>query len=366
MHHFIYLCFFFIANLLRLSYVSALTEIPQEHRHMIEHHPYRILGVGAACMDLLIPVSEDFLAHVPGEKGGAQPIGIEKLNQIISQSEVMPKLATGGSCANTIKGLASLDEKCAFLSNIGSDALGEHFTQYMKKLGIVALFSKSSHPTPRVLCLITPDGQRTMRFCAGCSVEMSDHFLHPDYFKKVKLVHLDAYTLRNGNLTRRVMQLAKEAHAKVSIDLSSFEIIRDYHATLLEILPLYVDIVFANEDETRALTGLGALEGCLKLQEICPVAVTLMGKEGCLVGHKGEVFHSPGFPAQLVDSTGAGDLFASGFLYGYLQGYSLPKCARLGNRFGSAIVEVQGAELPAEKWKGIQASLLEDPIFQSL
>lgn len=355
-----FLYFLLIANLCELFYAQALTEIPEEHRLMMKSHSYRVLGIGHACMDILIPVKEEFLAHVPGEKGGAQPIQFEQLSYILSLSQQKPHLATGGSCANTIKGLASLGEKCAFLSHVGQDALGEHFVQYMKQLGIVGLFSKSIHPTAQVLCLITPDGQRTMRFCAGCSAEMSAHFLHPNYFKDVKLMHIDAYTMYNGDLVERVMQMAKEANAKVSIDLSSFEIIRRFHEPLQKLLMQYVDIVFANEDETKSLTGLGAFEGCLKLQESCPIAVVLIGKEGCLVGHQGQVFHSPGFPAQVVDSTGAGDLFASGFLYGYLQGYSLQKCARLGNRLGSAIVEVQGAELPAEKWEMIRSLLRED------
>lgn len=324
---------------------------------MVERQSYHVLGVGAACMDLLIPVSEDFLTHVPGKKGGAQPIEIEKLNKILSENQILPTITTGGSCANTIKGLACLSETCAFLTNVGPDSLGEQFTQYMKKLGIAPLFSISSLPTPRVLCLITPDGQRTMRFCAGCSEEISDDFLHPIYFKGVKLVHLDAYTLRNGNLTARVMQLAKEAHTKISIDLSSFEVIHENQAALKELLPQYVDIVFANVDEIYALTGLSPKEGCRKLQGICPISVVLMGKEGCLVGHQGELIQSPAFPTHVVDSTGAGDLFASGFLYGYLQGYPLAKCAKLGNCLGSAIVAVQGAELPPEAWKTIRTSL---------
>lgn len=361
MFRFIFICIFSIVNLLTLSYGYSLNEITQEHRSMIQHHPYHVLGVGAACMDLLICVNDDFLLHVPGEKGGSQSIEIEKLNQILSYSPLTPNVATGGSCANTIKGLASLNEKCALLSHIGSDVLGEHFSHYMKKMGIVGLFSKSSGPTSRVLCLITPDGQRTMRFCAGCSEEMSDFFLHPDYFKGVKLVHLDAYTLRNGHLTRRAMQLAKEAHAKVSIDLSSFEIIREFHPLLLELIPQYADIVFANEDEIVTLTGqISPQEGCLKLQEMCSIAVVLMGKEGCLVGHQGQIMHSPAYPTQVVDSTGAGDFFASGFLYGCLHDYPLIKCARLGNLLGHAIVEVQGTELPAEKWQAIQMTFLKE------
>jgi sugar/nucleoside kinase (ribokinase family) len=326
---------------------------------MSENHFYHVLGVGAACMDLLIPISEEFLSYIDGEKGGAQPIEIEELNEILAMTQTTPIITTGGSSANTIKGLACLNETCAFLTNIGSDSFGEQFAQYMKKLGVTPLFSISPQPTARVLCLISPDGQRTMRYFGGCSEEIFDDFLHPTYFKGVKLVHLDAYTLRNGNLTKRVMQLAKEVHATVSIDLSSFEIIKEHQATLMEILPRYADIVFANIDEVKTLTGLSPQEGCRKLQEMCPIAVVLMGKEGCIVGHQGKIIQSPAIPTHVIDSTGAGDLFASGFLYGYLNSYSLEECARLGNLLGSSVVEVQGAELPPEKWKAIKKTLSE-------
>lgn len=347
---------FFIANLFFLSYAGGISKIPQEQKQMIENQPYRILGIGDACIDLLIPVSDEFLSQVPGEKGGSQPIEIEQMNRIVSASPEPPVIATGGSCANTIKGLAGLQEKCAFLSYTGYDPLGEHFSLNLKKWGILGLFTKSQLPTSVVLCLITPDGQRTMRFVAGCSQEMSEYFLLPDYFKGIKLVHLDAYTLRRGNLTERSVQLAKSAQAVVSIDLSSFEIVREFKERMLKLLP-EITIVFANEKETMELTGLGPLEGCLKLQEICPIAVVLMGAEGCLVGHQGKIIQSPAFPIQPVDSTGAGDLFASGFLYGYLQGHSLEICAKLGNRLGSAIVEVTGAELPPEKWESVHEFL---------
>lgn len=320
---------------------------------MIDHHRYRVLGVGHACMDLIFLVEDEFLYRISGEKGGAHPISFKELKNILAMRPESPLLVTGGSCANAIKGLAALGEKCGFMSHVGNDFMGDHFEQYMKKLGIAAFFSKSTRPTAQVLCLVTPDGQRTMRFYSGCSEEMSDEFLHPNYFQNVKLVHMDAYTLRNGSLVESVMKMAKEAGALVSIDLSSFEIIRQFHDTLDKLLSKYVDIVFANVDETKAFTGLSPSEGCLKLQEICPIAVVLVGKEGCYVGHKGSVFHSPGFPAQVIDTTGAGDLFASGFLFGILQGYSLEKSAILGNQLGSAIVEVRGAELPQEKWRDI-------------
>lgn len=348
-------CLTLLANPLSILYSETLFEIPSEHENMLQQHSFRILGVGAACIDLLVPVEEQFLAHVPGEKGGSQAIEFEKLNHIIALSGSSPQIATGGSCANTIKGLANLGERCGFLSHMGSDSLGEHFSHQIKKLGIVGLFSTSSLPTARVLCLITPDGQRTMRFFAGSSEEMSDRYIHPNYFKGIRHVHLEAYFLRNGPLLQRIMELAKKAGATISLDVSSFEIIRQYHQTLHALLSTYVDVVFANENEVKELTGLSAFEGCGKLQEICPIAVVLMGERGCLVGHQGRIVHSPAFPAKVIDSTGAGDLFASGFLYGYIREYPLEACARLGNRLGSAIVEVKGADLPEGKWQELRA-----------
>jgi sugar/nucleoside kinase (ribokinase family) len=320
----------------------------------LEQQSYEVLGLGAACVDLFIPVSEDFLVTISGQKGGAQEIDLDELNRIIEETGIKPSTATGGSCANTIKGLASLQVKCALLSKIGCDTLGAHFTQYMKNLGVVPLFLTANKPTARVLCLITPDGQRTMRFFAGSSQEMDENHLHTDYLKGVKIVHIDSYSLRNGQLIERMMQLAKEAGALISIDLSSFEIVHQYKERIYHLLRTYVDIVFANEDETKTLTGLSPYQGCEHLKEICPIAIVLSGKDGCLVGHQKKIFESPAFPANVIDTTGAGDLFASGFLYGYLKGYPLEKCARLGNLLGGSVIEVKGAEIPEEKWKELR------------
>lgn len=345
----------FLANLSGLAYADNFQPIPENHRYMLEQHHFSVMGVGAACIDLLIPVDDDFLKkYVSGEKGGSNLIDYETLNYIVDASPMAPKLATGGSCANAIKSLALLGDPCAFLGHRGSDPLGNFFSDYMNKIGVIGFYTMAAQPTSRVLCLITPDGQRTMRFFPGSSKEMESRFLHPDYFKNVKIVHLESYAFRNGNLIEKVMQLAKNAGAKVSIDLASFEIVRQYKEKMLELLPKYVDIVFANDDETHELTGLPPQEGCLKLQEMCPIAVVLMGKEGCLVGSQGRLIQSPAFPAKVVDTTGAGDFFASGFIHAYLKGKSLEECASLGNRLGSAVVEVTGTELSPEKWQQIK------------
>jgi sugar/nucleoside kinase (ribokinase family) len=352
---------FFLTTLFAISNLSGINEIPQEHKELIQQQPYRVLAIGHACMDLNLPIDEDFLQVVGGEKGGADAISSDRLTQILNASSQQLQKDAGGSAANTLKGLSGLGEKCGFVSLVGQDDNGEYFSRYMKDLGITTLFSTSSNPTARILCLVTPDAQRTMRFNSGCSHEMRGKDLHPDYFNGVALMHLDSYNLFNDDLMESAMKLAKQAGTLISIDLSSFEVVRLFHPKLEHLITHYVDIVFANEDEVKEMTGLTGSEGCLKLQEICPTAVVLAGKQGCFVGHNGKVFASPCFPAKVVDTTGAGDLFISGFLYGYLQGCSLEKCAVIGNRMGSAIVEVKGANLTSEKWNEIHEFLKNLP-----
>lgn len=350
--------FILLFSFFQTGYSENYPFIPKEHSTMIDRHPHTILGVGSACIDLLIPVSEEFLkTHVPGVKGGAQKISIANLEHIVQESHIKPEIATGGSCANTIKGLANLGQSCALVAKIGQDKLGAHFESYIKQCGVLPLFFKAQASTPCVLCLITPDGQRTMRFFEGCSQEMTKDILFPKYFESVRLVHIEGYALRNEGLVERIVSMAKEAHALISFDVSSFEIVSEYREKILDLLTTSVDIVFANEDETRMLTGLDPLEGCQKLKTLCPIAVVLAGQEGCLVGSEDQVFKSPAFPAKVVDTTGAGDLFASGFLYSFLKGDSLQTCAKAGNLVGSCIIEVTGAELSPEKWDYLKQTI---------
>lgn len=312
------------------------------------NQPFKILGLGHACIDLVVAVSEDFIKEISGNKGGAQAIDLEELNMLLRLIPQTPKFIAGGSAANTIKGLAALGENCTFLTHLGKDHLADYFSKHLQTMGITLLASASEDQTSQVLCLVTPDKQRTMRFYSGCSHEFSEGMLHPNSFQEIKHLHLEAYLLRNGNLPERAMQLAKKNGATVSIDLSSFEIVHEFKSQIIKLLQGYVDIVFANEDELQALLSLSAYEGCLALKKKVPIAVILMGKKGCLVGSKDQILHHPANLVTVVDTTGAGDLFASGFLYGFLHHYPLTECAILGNRLGGAIVQVEGAELPPD------------------
>lgn len=312
---------------------------------------YNVLGIGAACIDLMINVSDGFLREIPGTKGGAQPIERHELDYILTLSGQTPLITTGGSAANVIKCLAGLGESCAFFSSIGQDEFGKHFDQYFAKQGIQNFLTPSSNPTCCVLCMITPDGQRTMRFYEGSSQCISPEFLHPEYFDCLKLLHIDAYSLRRPGLVEKAMQQAKQKNVLISIDLSSFEIVQKYAEEIKVLLSKYADIIFANADETRALTALAPFEGCMQLQKMGKIAVVMNGKEGCFIGHKDTIIHCPAIAVNVVDTTGAGDFFAAGFLYNYLRNQTLMNCARLGHLLGGSIVEVRGAELPKEKWQ---------------
>jgi len=321
---------------------------------------YRVVGMGTACVDFLVPVNEEFLIqHVPGLKGSCHVCTTEFVDHLIEASQRPSKKAPGGSAANTIRGLAKLGERCAFYTHIGADSVGEFFAKSLQDCGIVGLLKViPGYSTGRIVCMITPDGQRTLQ--AAFSPPPDAFFLHSDHLKNVQWMHFESYQFLCEDTIEKGMDLAKKAGAKISLDLSSYNIVLQFKDRLSHLIPLYVDVLFANEDETMAFTGLSPEEGCLKLQEICPIAVVKIGEKGCLIGHEGKILALPAFPAQLVDTTGAGDLFASGFLYGILNGFPLEACGRLGNRLGGSIVEVVGAELPEERWADIYKFLKED------
>ncbi len=313
----------------------------------------KVLGIGAASIDLLIHVDDAFISeHVPAGKGGSQPSSSECIEKVLQLSQQEPKIVPGGSAANAIRALAKLGEHCAFLGSVGTDRFGAHFCENLRDLKIEDKLLKSSQvATSKVLCLVTSDGQRSF---LGFDPYVDELQAKTEDFEGMNWVHFEARRLNSGFNVKNAMQLAKESNAKISIDLSSAKVIQANKEILLDLLAHYVDVVFCNEMEIEALTGLPPEEGCLELQKLCPIAVVTIGANGCLVGHKDELIRAPAFSAKIIDSTGAGDYFAAGFLHGFLQGYPLSVCAHIGNRLGASIVEVVGAELQEEKWAEIR------------
>lgn len=323
---------------------------------------YDVLGIGSPIADMIIPVSNEFMATVPGERGGSQEVDLKNLKYILHNSGVEPKCAPGGSASNTLKGLSNLGTKAAFLGKVGQDPVGNRLVQNLRNSGVISLLLPSKAETGQLISLLTPDGERTFRIYAGSSLELGPADLKPSYFEGVKLVHIEGYALRNPGLVPKAVEMAKNSGAKVSFDMGCHELAGHNRELIMEMIRKHIDIVFANEDEIRALTGLGPHAACEYLKDFCEIVVVCIGKEGCLVGKGDRVILCPTTSTKVVDTTGAGDLFASGFLHGYLEGYRVEDCARLGNLLGGKVITVYGAEISQEKWTEIREKIAEMPI----
>ncbi len=318
-------------------------------------NPYEILAVGAPLIDHVISIDDGYLQSIKAKKGSMQTVDFRTFRRIVLLAKTEVNLRMGGSSANTVKGLAQFGHASAFIGKIGEDPISETFIKSLQKSNVKSLLLRSStSPTGQVACLISPDGERTFRDFLGASRELTGNDLKPEWFTGVKLAHIEGYTLMNEDLTEHAMRLAKQAGAKVSFDLSNFEIVEQYREPIVHLLSHYVDIVFANADETRALTQRDPEKGCALLKDLCPLSVVLMGSEGCWIGSGLEMLRCYAYPEVPVDTTGAGDLFAAGFLHGYLTGQSLSTCAHYGALAGAAVVKVFGADIPDEVWDRIR------------
>lgn len=317
---------------------------------------YEVLGLGAPFVDQLIHVPEEFLAEIPGKKGGMVVVDFKTLSNIVDKCGVSPVVIPGGSSANTIRGLAQLGHACAMTGKIGNDDFGHKFLTSLTTLGITSRLIPTTIPTGRTVCLITPDGERTMRSFLGSGQGMGPEDLNPAIFSGIKLLHVEGYTLLNGNLTQRAMELAKAAGGKVSLDLGSFEVVEHFKDKIIGLISRYVDVLFGNQNEMQALTQLPPEKACEVLRDICETVVVLRGGDGCIAGRGLKQVHCKAVPVQVIDTTGAGDLFISGFLHGYLNGRPLEDCARYGTVTGAAVVQVRGVHIPTADWHGIKQS----------
>jgi len=316
--------------------------------------PYQILALGSALADYSVSISDQQLQEMGFQKGGWMAISEKDWNAFYEKAKVSSSLTLGGSALNVIKGLAHLGAKCACLGKIGSDGAAETFLQKLSELHVRSLLRKSPLSTGKVLCFITPDGQRTMRTFLGASQTLNDiTFDHAD-FARIKIFHAEGYQLAEADLLYKAFALAKQAGAKISMDLGSAPLVKQYRKELEKILKEYVDIVFANEDEAAAFTGLEPMHACSYLAKLCETAVVTMGKNGGWVKKGKEHYYFPAIPVTVKDTTGAGDLFASGFLLGVLKERPLKECAWMGAYLASHIVCVVGTELPETAWQELR------------
>jgi sugar/nucleoside kinase (ribokinase family) len=227
--------------------------------------------------------------------------------------------------------------------------LGKAFMDGLLKANVDHRLPQSELPTGRVLSVVTPDTQRTMFTYLGASSLLGPDDVQIDDFMDVGVVYLEGYLLFNRPVVERIIALAKQAKAKIALDLGSYQVVEICRDFLEQILPS-VDIVLANEDEAKAYTGMGESESLEILAGKVGTAVVKIGKKGALLAQGKNRFQVDAHVVKALDTTGAGDLWASGFLFGLTQDLGIENAARLGCKVGSEVVQVMGAVIPDTGW----------------
>lgn len=320
-----------------------------------------VIGVGSPVVDMVAQVPEDFLSGVGGAKGGMELVDADILTRLQNTLPSSAVHAPGGSAGNTAFAMARLGIPSRFLGMVGADGHGTFYRRTFERLGGCARSIRihGDLPTARCLSLVTPDGERTMRTHLGAAAALDTSAISVDDFRGYSHAHVEGYLLFNPDLMRRVLQAAKQAGCRISVDLASFEVVDAARDILPELLDDYVDIVFANEEEAEAFAGSDDPAQCLEaLHAHCAMVAVKRGADGALLRNGGATWAVPALAVEnAVDTTGAGDLWAAGFLYGLLNGRGLADCGRLGALLGAAVVTRQGAALPETEWQRLRVAL---------
>lgn len=321
----------------------------------------KILGIGNALVDLLVRLpDENLIADLKVKKGSMELVDKQVIADVINKTyNLEKKQVSGGSAANTIYGAASLSAITGFIGTIGNDTFGKVFTENLRESGIEPFMFVGDGETGVVGSLITPDSERTMTTFLGAAGNISTSQVNETLLKQYHLIHVEGYLVFNRGLIEFTAKLAKECGLKVSLDLASFNVVEANVDFLQNLIKNYVDIVFANEDEAKALTGKSPEEALDEIATMSEIAVVKVGKNGSMIKSGTQKYTIPAIEANVIDTTGAGDLYAGGFLYGLSKGLSFDKCGHIGSLLAGKVIEQIGAKIPAEIWKSILAKVAE-------
>ncbi len=320
-----------------------------------------VLGIGNALIDIMTVIDNDNILEKFNLPKGSMTLVDDELSKKIYEATYYNQrnITTGGSAANTIHALASLGGNCGYLGKIGDDKLGEIFRNEFEKKSINTHFFLSTKDTGRVMALVSTDSERTMATYLGAAAELLPGDLTRDIFEDYSYLHIEGYLVQNRELIETAITLAKSKRCKVALDLSSYNVVTANLDFLNYLLKEYVDIIFANEEEAYAFTGKEPREALDKLAELCGIAVVKIGKEGSLVKNGDNSYIIKSIRANAVDTTGAGDAYSAGFLYGLTNGLGLQHCGDIAALLSGKVVEVMGAKIPDSSWPDLNADVRE-------
>lgn len=320
----------------------------------------KIIGMGNALVDVLVRIDDDSLLeklHLP--KGSMQLIQEDTLSEIRKYTSGMKiHRSTGGSAGNTVCALAALGTNPGFIGKVGQDETGAFFGDTLRQRGVNASLATCDLPSGIASTFISTDGERTFGTYLGAAATLRAEDLSRKMFAGYSYLYIEGYLLQDHDLMLRAVQLAKEEGLQVCLDMASYNVVEAERDFFDQLIVKYVDIVFANESEALAYTGKAPHEALEEIASKCSIAVVKTGKEGSLVKKGTEVIQLLSCPVDnVLDTTGAGDFYAAGFMYGLTCGYSLEKCVQISTILATAVIQEVGTTLPAKKWDEIKLNI---------
>ncbi len=308
---------------------------------------YDVIGIGSAIVDILSRTDDGFIQTHGLVKGTMALVTADRSKFLYDRMGVAIEIS-GGSAANTMAGIASLGGSPAFIGKVGKDQLGEVFSHDIKAGGVDFLGGTGSQPTATCHILVTPDGQRTMNTYLGACTEMGPDDIDAGKIADAHVIYIEGYqwdTPQAKAAIRKATKAAKGAGRKVALSLSDPFVVDRHRGDLLGLIKDEVDILFGNEDEIFRLYEASDLETAVeRLRAANVLAVMTRGAKGAVVFDGDTTAAIDAAPvAKVVDTTGAGDLFAAGFLFGFTHGRPLESCARIGAMAAAEVISHMGA-----------------------
>jgi sugar/nucleoside kinase (ribokinase family) len=324
---------------------------------------FSVFGVENPLMDIIAHVDYGFLKRFGKQPGSMHLVDHAEIETLVKE---LPSFRTlpGGSAANTTRGVAWLAGPTGrafwepfggvaregagrlppvFNGAVGRDATGDQFEQLMTAAGVSASIVRKDTPTGTSVILVTPDGERTMNTYLGACRDFDQQDLDLAKLKDSRILYLTGYLWDTAGQDAAARKAAESGPSVVAFDLADSFAVRRSGKAFRSWIPGHVNVLFGNKDEISILTGASCDEDCVvEAQKFAPLIVMKVGEKGCMLGQNGKCDLVPGVPVKLVDTTGAGDAFAAGFLFGMLQGAEPLVCARLANAIASRIVGREG------------------------
>lgn len=318
----------------------------------------RIIGIGNALTDMLISLSGDeVLSQYQLDKGSMSLVDNQFQTDILKAVAGLPhSLSLGGSAGNTIRTMARLGTEVGFIGKVGEDSTGDFYIQALRNVGVEPFILRSEHSSGKCLSLISADGERTLVTHLGAAADLQAEDIDAAVFDGYDALYIEGYLVQDHDLIRTTMARAKQHGLKVAIDLASFNVVRENREFLHDLVERYVDIIFANEEEAYEFSGRrDAMEALLYIGKMCELTVVKTGIRGALI-KRGDEIVEVGImaAAKRVDTTGAGDFYAAGFLTALCEGLSLRQCGTIGAITAGKVIEIVGTTLSEEAWNEIE------------